>query len=118
MSVSPRHSSEHALGYHRNRIAREAVVNTLAALQDDLPSETDYLFYGPTNLDPAQLAVWYVFADPVALESAQDVGLWEKLRVRTRAALLAGGYEADAVSKLFIGFTSAEGLDPRLQYWR
>jgi hypothetical protein len=118
MRIDPHHAGEHALRYHSNRIARKAVTSVLAGLQAELPTETEFLFYGPTGLDPAQLAIWYVFGDAVALETAQDVGLWEQLRERTQAALLAGGYQADAVPKLFIGFTSADGLDPQLQYWR
>lgn len=118
MSLDPRHSGDHALRYHNNRTAREAVTRVLAELRDQLPSETEFLFYGPTGLDPAQLAIWYVFGDRVALETAREVGLWELLSDRTRAALLAGGYQPDAVPRLFIGFTSADGLDPQLQYWR
>ena len=70
---------------------------------------TDVELLGSLSGDPRGLFVWLIF--PRQAEAAAAIVAAEKLTEVTRRLLNDGGYPADAVSTIRVGFTSEEEIE-------
>jgi hypothetical protein len=103
--------SGEALGQIYDDIANRAIQHVLDAHEDMRPPVVNHLFYGATDIHPRHLVIWLAFADTPALQEAEKRGHCRLLRREIRAALRKGGYPAEVLSKIHIGFVSEQEVE-------
>lgn len=103
--------SRKELGQMYDGIADRAIQHVLSVHEDLSPPVVNHLFYGATDIHPRHLVIWLAFADAQALQEAEKQGHCRLLRREIRTALRKGGYPAEVLSKIHIGFVSGEEVE-------
>lgn len=99
----------------RNRIIKKAVKNTVSAFEGSQPEIFNSLFYGEVDLNPKNLAVWYIFETDKDLRTAKENGLCTEIIKKTVDGLLSLGYppEVFEAGRTCVSFTSQEDIDKK-----
>jgi hypothetical protein len=110
-SLTEEQKARRRLQAHYDTIVTQALGRVLDSHQDLSPPIVNHLFYGAIDIDPKHLVIWLAFADADALREAEGQGHCRQLRKAIKAALKAGGYPPDVLSKIHIGFVSEEEVE-------
>lgn len=68
------------------------------------------MHYGDIDIDPAHLAIWYIFRTEGELSAAQTSDMTEHVAAWTREELTSKKYPRDAVEAVGVSFGSDEGI--------
>ena len=94
-----------------NRIVRKARKRAERHAGRFKPRVAWSMHYGAIEIDPKNLAVWYVFKTEANLSHAREYGLTSQLDSWTRHALAEFGYPRPSVSQVRVSSTSDESID-------
>ena len=102
-----------------DEIARSAMARVIAQVGGRQPAVHTHFFYGASAIHPRHLVTWYLFRTDSDRETATRSGLTSEIERATRAELAAGGYPAEGVGLMHVGFTSDEDIQRETggDYW-
>lgn len=104
---------------HLDSIAQAATDAVARSVASSSPSLHHHTFYGASAIDPRHLVTWFVFHTDSDYAQAQASGFTTRIDTLTREALLLRGYPAEAVSQIFVSFTTHETVQREADgnYW-
>ena len=81
----------------RNHIIKKALQKTVSEFVCSTPKIYEHFFYGAVDIDPQNLAIWYLFETNEDLEIAKISGLCNKIQETTIKNLILLGYPQEAI---------------------
>lgn len=82
-----------------NRKIKRAMKKTAKEFENRLPAISMHFFYGSVEIDPRNLAIWYLFKTNAELKEAENSGLCTEIIEATTKKLLSEGYPKEAFTE-------------------
>jgi len=87
--------------------AADAVAHAVASSS---PPDHLHWFHAVSEINPHDLSVWFIFQTDGGFEQAVTSGLAARIDALTRDELKRGGYPAEVIQDIFVGFKTHEAL--------